>query len=390
MPSQRPGWVDGRLEAASEAFDGFIEQRAGETFHRTAITHRLEWDLIDDRVTERHGFDAGGAVRGSDPNQLVYRSGSVDALGEVDLGGASPQPNRAIHEDLHRTAERPDREALESWLRDAATRDLVELRRVWVEVGVTLDAFANQNAAQKRVRCRVWAGWQPRQVGRMSSRPLLIGARNWPRLRDADPQTAWREREVHRGRAVPWPDHAALALSPDVASALVQRLVWALHRPNAEPGLPVGAGWRVNHLPTDRTSLFGADRDDQGQPTQPLALADGATLLAGLPQKGNLWRGSFRDLPEWRPLCIDIDAPEVEIPHGAGWVTDLSVHPIAADQWLLQLEGRPYPEGVAYEPLWLRASPAEIVRSCLGGFGRRWESVHGVRTTGLLFSPGFG
>lgn len=388
------------LAEHGDAFDRTVDKipyGSLELYQRVALTRRVELEVGDDRCRPVDGFESGAAIRTAGSDRLLAASGSADRiLAQLSMSPpvASPDPgwNLAASDavDLDRGAELPSIELMERWLRENAANELVEVRSVWAEVALTLECWSNGRHTQKRLRGRGWAAWTPREVGRMSPRPVVAAARNWRRLSEFDPDQAWRERERHRGRAIPWPKGAVIVLSPDVSASLAFRLAIVLHADGAQIGESVGAGWRLFDRPLDRTALFGADRDDAGYPTAQIELANGERTLNSWSRRGCQRRGSYRDLPQPAPTCLELMPPPVEVPSSAIWVTDLTIHPGAAGEWLLELHGRPYPEGVGMEPHWVRIRPQALAQACRGGVGESRQGIQGVRTPALLFDAEFG
>jgi len=388
------------LTECGDEFDRAVAAMSHDSFElyeRVAVTRRVELDIAADRCHQVDGVERGSAIRAGAAAPFVASSGGIDQLLRRASSEMLERSSAAAWNldadnvvDLDRSAEMASGQEMESWLRRNASTELVELRSVWAETALTLECWSDGRHTQKRVRGRSWAAWSPREVGRMSARPLVAAARNWRRLSDFDPDQAWRERERHRGRAIPWPGGAAIVLSPDVSASLAYRLALVLHAPSAQSGAEVGPGWRLFDRPLDRTALFGSSRDDSGFPTSQVELADGERTLNSWSRRGCERRGSYRDLPQPSPTCLELIPPQVEVPSSAVWVTDLTVHPGAAGEWLLELHARPYPEGVGIEPHWIRIRPAAIARSCLGAVGESRQGMQGVRTPALLFRPDFG
>ncbi|NIM00603.1 MAG: hypothetical protein GTN89_06995 [Acidobacteria bacterium] len=364
-----------------------------EYFHRSSRSLRLSWNCSSGEVDARRGTEEGGALRWLDPRRdcVGFAASSGDVLASLvacrTISAETPETpvdacpwNTAAEpiDDIDAPAKLPSPEEMELWLR-ANTPETAE--SAWIEAGCTCEAWSTGRATvQTRSRTRVWALWMPEN----DPRPMFLAARCWREWLGQDVAAAWADRDPGSPRDASWPDDAKVVFSPETSAFVGRALVGALHGPDAELGFKVGSGWVVRSNADPATSLFGSVSDDAGFPPPAGVLADGRHVVGNWVGPGNLRRGSFRDLPESKPVCLEIDPPRIDPPKRSVWVSRLSLHP-AEDGWLVELHGRQYPDGASFRPRWAHVRPQRIVESCLGGIGPGRTSHHGTISPSLVF-----
>ncbi len=368
-----------------------------EAFLRSSTLRKVELDGTTGKTIDRLGREQGGALRWVDAR--TGTSGFAAASGEgvralaacrvmaptaagktIDPCPWNVNPASLEDHDLHCVV--PGTAELCDWLLATAPDGLDQ---AWVEAGNSTETWlTGAESVQSRLRGRAWACWMPRESRRHGARPLFLAARSWSALKRMDPAKPWQDRIARNGAPKAWPIDARLVFSPETSAFLVLLLARVAHHPRATEGARVGPGWVLS---TNRPGgLFGTVADDAGFPAEERLLADGREVVGLWGGQGQLRRGSYRDAPESTPVPLVLEPPTLDPPRRAVLVTRVDVHP-AGLSWLVQLHGRRYPDGAAFEPHWTRLKPQLLLQACLGGVGAAMESHNGVTTPALVFDP---
>jgi hypothetical protein len=374
-----------------------------ELYHRLSHTIRIVHALDDgtEDISRRSGIDEGTALRlwsESEGVRFAAVSGSVrgaieDAAKRAQRGPVSDSPD-----DLCAGPERagdhddvpiPDERTLATWLATARDRVGRAVERMWVEAAETLETWiVDGEVRASRSRARGWAGLELGATERGSGGPLILASRAWNRLDSAD----W-------GRLLEWrlaPDSELqeadrraetqlVLFSPECSATLVSTLVRASAPIDSE--IAVGPGFCVMDAPDEPLALFGGVFDDLGFATSRQVVADGRAFCAQ-PVRGTYRRPSFRDTPVALPAHLVVAPPDTAPPEARWSIHRLSIHALAADRWVLDVDATLWAGGEARCSLsgaHVTTGPRELLAGCIGGVGLPVPSHRGVRTPALLF-----
>lgn len=386
-----------------------------ELYHRATFAIRATARAAADSVELRMGGDEGLAVRMKrderSPSTFAAASGGnesamVWALERV-LAAEPPARSEKSHEwPLHAETSRfdldsaeafPDPSDLVDWIERAGQALAAVPRRgamperveSWVEVARTVESWVGDaGVAASRSRMRSWAMLQLRPKGRDVA-VLQVAGRSWESL----PHEAWAlglsDRMVpRRTRPLGAGWRGPVLFNAGSSASLVAALVRTVHVHERDLGRRVGRGWSLSDLPSESDALFGGLFDDACFPTRPTPLAGEGRIVGRLAGEGHYRRASFRDRPAPAPSHVVVDCGE-EPPPGVGLlVSDLRIHPLEPDLWVLGVRGGPLPEGhqapAALEGH-IRISPRKLLQRCLAAIGPSRASHTGVSTGALLF-----
>ena len=388
-----------------------LTARAGvahvEIYHRISRTIRGTALRDEPVIALRTGCEEGTALRvwgarETDVRFVATSGGAVETieravdrvLSDEDSGRAAPSDRcdredpLVDHDGDAEVLPGPDR--LMAWL-DAARVVLSpvgEPARLWFEVASTCETWASGGRTLgSRRRARGWALLDPGPGVAGSPGPRILAARSWNDLDSRD----WVRTELDRPtgelpRTEPSSGRVGVLLSPEAAATLVLALVRAV--PPDGVTVEVGQGFRVRDAPDEPAALFGGLFDDLGFPTRPTLVADGCRLLDFLSGPGHYRRPSFRDVPVCQPANLIVEPPDGEAPPNCLRVHRLTIHPLAPDRWVLEVDGIWWSEGAprgAVSPGFIAAAPRELLARCVAGVGQPFGSHRGVRTPALLF-----
>jgi hypothetical protein len=385
------------LESCTTGVDRRFGFRAIELYHRAALSIRVSLDTRDG-TTSRTGADQGMALRAEPAAGREVRFAAGSGGGEEALvrllelasrgAGGEWSPDWTAAEgdlsDVDADGGLPAPGELTDWLHRARRR-LAEVPGdgCWVEVARTVESWVGAAGLRaRRERTRAWA------LARPIGRPLIVASRGFDRLRAEGWAELMTDRAVHGPSGAPATAGLPLLFTGETSALLVQALAHAVHGAGAAPVKTVGPGWRLADDPRAPGALFGGRFDDAGFPTNRTVLADGDRLLVHLEERGHWRRPSFRDRPLVMPANLVVDPPTVEPPERALRVSGLSIHPLAPDRWVLEVEGTFLEAGkpVRSAPTgWIETSPGALVERCLGGVGPPRSFHRGVTTPALLF-----
>jgi hypothetical protein len=260
-----------------------------------------------------------------------------------------------------------------------------------VEAAAVIETWvATGGRRAARSRLLAWAAAEPKDAADWARGPLVLAGRTWESL-GAD---GWASIAADRvwpgqaGRARTLPAKVPLLLSPEASATLVATLVGALHVTGGAREIPVGPGWRVRDDPFAAGAVRARAFDDACFDTRVRCLADGHAVVGGLGGAGTLHRGSYRDWPQPRATHLVVEPPPTELPREAILATGLRVHPLAPDEWLLELRGgvlRGGEPGPAIERAILPTSPADLAARCVAGLGPAQASWRHTTAPALLF-----
>ena len=358
-----------------------------EIYHRAAWIRRVE--LRNSELLLRAGHEDGVAVRFRPPGAGAVHFGAASGAGITSvsraLALATPAADSGCPPKGHPQGTLIDRDddgrlvpcaEMEDWLRCACERVGDQAgSTAWVEVAVTHEAWvASDGVRASRRRTRAWSLFRSISAQPDGS-PVLAASRGWPGLTT----DAWRTQLEDRGRAreAPKPtDRTRLILLPEAAAKITQALVPALHGTQEAIGESVGPGWDVSDEPRDRRSLFGGEFDDSLTPTQSMALAGSGRILFNLGDSGHARRASYRDPPIQTPSHLVVHPPKVDPIGSEAVAAAVRIHPIGRE-WLLE---------ISPGPGWIRTSPTELAKRCLGGIGAVRDSYLGVTAPSLVFA----
>lgn len=282
----------------------------------------------------------------------------------------------------------PEAARLVDWLDGAGRRIGPGARPMWIEVAQTVENWAGSGGL-RATRCRCRGG---SMVHSESTRPFLIAARHWSGL-DPGAFEILRDDRIapdKRGAATGLPP--LLLLSPECAGALAVSLARRVHGDPTFLKRPAGPGWCLEDRPDAPEAIYGGAFDDLGLPTRPRTLADGKAIRDLITGPGSFRRPAFRDPPQPAPAHLVLRPPELEMPARFAAVTGLSLHPLPADRWMLELAGVFFEGGEAalgFDGSIVSTTPSRLIESCTGAVGPARPSYRGVVTPGLLFdAPG--
>ncbi len=307
------------------------------------------------------------------PGPCVWRE-SGHGLRDV-VGGSLPAPAE-----------------LRRWL-DEAIESIPDSKdgRFWVEVAVTQESWAATGGLRAvRARRRAWAGADLAVAeGGRSRAPMILAAPDWESLATDGWHNLVLDRRWPPGEAAaPAHGHYPVVFSPEAAATLVRSLTRVIHAAGTEVGLPVGEGWVVADDPLAPGALGGERFDDAGFQTGRRVLADGERAVATFDAPGTWSRGSYRDPPKPRPSFLVVDPPKTPLPSRALVASRVTIHPVTATSWVLDIGGGLLDGGNPGHPvtnLLISVDPESLVRRCMGGYGRPRISWQGVQTPSLIF-----
>jgi hypothetical protein len=380
-----------------------VRHESAEPALQVGQEHGLAVRILD-RKSGRIGFAAtSGSGNESFSWALAAARAELAAAGEPEPEGPESWPVADSQERMDRdpVSEPATPESMRAWTDEAI--DLLEQRgakrtapfrpgKAWVEVSSTVEMWlAGDGLQAERGRNRAWAVVHP-QAGRSGgASPLTVAVRRWSELGTA----AWSDLADDRVWPVKQPadpgdDETPVLFGPEASGALVNALVRAVHAPGTPPGDPVGPGWNVVEDPLERGTLFGSTFDDCCFPSRTRLLADGKRVVRATGGQGGYRRPSFRDPPVQMPGPLLQRGPEVDLPRDGVLAASLSLHALGSDDWILEISGGRLvgdAPGPRIPSAFIRISPRELLRRCLGTFGAPRSTHNGVHTPALLFAP---
>jgi hypothetical protein len=372
-----------------------------ELYHRASSAIRVGHESSGQAVVSRIGLEEGVAVRlamrGSDAIGFAAASGgdlaclrwAIDRACEhhgtpPPEGGEWPLGEELLL-DRDSDGSLPPEEDVISWLRHAyeqfkeqnGENGPGEPLSGWVEAVTTVESWvADGGPLASRSRTRGWA------VARGRPRPLLLAARRWTEL----PERGWTDLVAERDpggdkRASKRAGQQPILFTAEIAADLVSGLVRGYLSDTECLGVAAGSGWKMTDYPASPQALFGGKFDDAMFPTERRLLADGREILARIHGPGQLRRSSFRDPPQSQHSHLIVGSEERGTFERGLVVTGLTIHPLAAEDWVLEFEGS---TGRAVEG-YIRTDPRELIRRCVASVGPSRLSHRGVKTPALLF-----
>lgn len=398
-----------RLEREYRLARGRARSDRLELYHRLSATLRIGRSRESDRDEIRFGVDEGLAIRmrpGDRQESRFAAASGFDPRGvlALALSGAGGSPNDeawcaqppSVTRDVDDRLELPTVDGLRNWLsaasdRLASTAVRPTVARVWLEVASTVESWASDGGiVASRGRQRAWAMAEvaPGGVDEPSTPPLIVASRSWEGL----PADGWARIRTDRVAGAPGSASTTgpgtVVFTSEEAAKLVRALTLALHGDPSCIGRPVGPGWRLADDPSDPEAIFGGAFDDCCFPTGRRELADGVRVTGSVVGPGCYRRASYRDLPEARASHLLVSAvPRLELPRRGLLVSRLSIHALAADDWVLDVAGCEIAAG-ELGPAFrghLRVDPWRLVRHCAASQGTPSTSHRGVRTAALVF-----
>lgn len=356
-----------------------------ELYHRASFAIRASREARGQAVVSRTGFEEGVAVRlamsggrcqafaaasGGDPSSLRW---AIDRAAEH---GAGPQVDWHVGEgpllDHDSDGELPREDDLIAWLNDSC-EGLEDWSNGWVEAVTTVESWVGDGGVRgSRCRTRGWA------VARGRLRPLILASRRWEEL----PRSGWADLLADRQRyGSTTGGQQPVLFTAEAAAELVSSVVRGCLVRNEILDATVGPGWVVADDPASPQALFGGSFDDATFPAERRLLADGRQVTDCIDGRGLLRRSSFRDPPQPLPSHLVVETPGVVSFEGGLVATGLTVHPLAAGEWVLEFEGSSGLEAEGF----IRTDPLELMERCTGTVGSSRLSHRGVLTPALLF-----
>ncbi len=387
-----------------------------ELYHRASFAIRATARATDDSVELRMGCDEGLAVRlqaaGKSESTFAAVSGGSESalLWAVDrASGARPLVRREGGRDWpeHAATSLLDLDPVEpfpapaelvDWIERAGRAVTASARRgglpervqSWVEVALTVESWAGDSGlGASRRRMRAWAMLQVRPKGG-SMLVLQVAGRSWAVLPEAGWARMLSDRMVpRRTRRIDAGWRGPVLFNAESSATLVGALIRSVHFDERDLGRPVGPGWSLSDLPGDPDALFGGLFDDACFFTNPIPLAGEGRIFGRLAGEGHYRRASFRDRPAPAPAHVVVNCPGTEsVPATGLLVSDLKIHALEPDLWVLDVRGGPLPEGNDAPTTLqgqIRISPRKLLRRCMACIGPPRSSHQGVRTGALLF-----
>jgi hypothetical protein len=204
--------------------------------------------------------------------------------------------------------------------------------------------------------------------------PIFFASRGWR----AGSLDDWRDRIAAHARsdAAPIPTHPKrIVFLPEPSAKLSLLLVGSLHAAQDTLGTRVGPGWVVSDEPRSPGALFGGNFDDDLELTQTKILAERGTIVGSLTGPGHARRPSYRDLPEPAAAHLVCRPPNLDPEDDDRVVTGVRAYPASSD-WILEIQPGPG---------WIRITPHELARRCLGGIGTPKATHRGGTCPSLAF-----
>ncbi len=377
-----------RLRSNSELLDRPVDSERLELYHRASRAIRVSREKDGRAAVSRTGFEEGVAVRlqirgaGGAAFAAASGGGLASLRWAIDRAmehGGGPRANAeewrqgaGLLLDHDSDGELPREDDLISWLSEAS-EGLEEWTSGWVEAVTTVESWvADGGAFGSRCRTRGWA------VARGRSRPLVTASRRWEELR----RSAWADLAAERERSSSTVGgQQPVLFTAEAAAELVSAVVRGCLITNEIFDAVVGSGWVVADDPASPQALFGGSFDDATFPTERRVLADGRKVVACIGGPGCLSRPSFRDPPQPMPSHLVVEGPAQASFDGGLIVTGLTIHPLAAGEWVIELDGS---SGGSVEGF-IRTNPLELMKCCTGAVGSSKLSHRGVVTPALLF-----
>ena len=396
-----------------------IQERCGgkrwEVYQRLSQSVRVRKHARSDVATLEAGHECGtalrlrssdgsatfGTVSGAGEAGLRWLLNDADrSLSEPEAPWPDPTAARCLDDRDDRAPRLPSFADLNTWLEKAWWRytDMAAERRgppplehAWVESASTLELWVSSDGAKAlRSRCRSWAVGLPGalQGGSGRPRPLGVASRRFKGL----PVDGWRRLGADRtwpaGRSATPPEGAAVLFSPESAGELVFALARALHLGDSVELSTVGPAWRLVDDPAGPDCPMGCSFDDVLFPTRARVLADGHRGRDTIVGPGHLRRPSYRNPPVALPTHLVVEPTDASLPDRCVLATDLRVHALAPDRWLLEIDGGVLEAGEPGPPIarsFVSTHPRELVRRCIGSFGDARRVHRAVTTPALLF-----
>jgi hypothetical protein len=176
-------------------------------------------------------------------------------------------------------------------------------------------------------------------------------------------------------------------VNPEDSALLLLALSRGLFTPGLRDRTVVGAGLVLTDEPGEPSALYGGAFDDAGFPTRKTSLADGRSVVGTLSGPGHLRRPSFRDPPAPLATHLKLAVANATLPPIASLATDLRVHVVAPDGWIVEVKGVRLENGCpsgAHWGGWGEVSPASVARGVSGTVGPVRRSHRSVDSPALL------
>jgi hypothetical protein len=364
-----------RLRSHHEHLRKQVSCERMELYRRASIAMRIALEESEGLSLSRMGAEEGIAVRllsregrsgfaassGSDERSVRWAIDRAAACPATVGAGGWVESGEEL-EDLDESACLPPAQEMRCWLDEALSRLPDRPHSAWMERAVTVECLvADGGLSSLRSRGRGWA------VAWVGSKPLITAGRGLDRFTGE----GWCELLADRKRAG---GRRGLLFTPESAATLVSALVRSFHADENSLGKPAGPGWRVFDDPRSSMALFGGSFDDAAFKTERRQLANGRRITGTIAGPGNLLRASFRDPPLPLPMHLVVEAGSKEPPGDPIPITDLTIHPLSAGEWAIQVGSGQ-----------IRTSPGELIRCCAAAIGPQRLSHNGVLTPALLF-----
>ncbi len=388
-----------------------------ELYHRSSYRVRVRHEPASAGRSVRTGSDEGLALRviddegacafaaasGSSADTLLWLLERARESRRISIPGDEVWASGVEEPLLDRetVTALPSVRRLTRWLDEALAR-LVEtgsgrpappeIGSAWIEAGLTAETLvADGGLRASRSRRRLWAVAMVRPVGLegLPERPRSLASRTLSGLS----VEAWRSRDLgleHVGTVGEAEPSATLTVvfDPEAAAGLVVGLVRCVHGRGQQEGAPAGPAWQILDDPTAPGALVGGSFDDAGFPTRRVRLAGDGRVIGVLEGQGHFRRSSFRDPPAPMSTTLVVEEGPESMPAQGLLVSDLRVHVLRQDEWVLETGGA-WLEGGAPSTLapriFLRCKPHEMIRQCVGAIGAAVPTAATVITPHLVF-----
>jgi len=385
-----------------------------ELFHRSSVTLRVSSTDGGANPVTQVGNDEGIAARVERPGErgsfFAASSGCDEAKlrwtldhalrgrPEIQDGAEGWPSDRATSLIDHDPDVRlPSPVEMGSWLTRAMEaaaggargRSVGEVLRGWVEAALTVESWvAEMGMRSSRRRLRAWAMVHVREKAG-AERVLPVASRTWKEL----PPEGWARLMGERGvprrrRRVSEPGKTTVMFTPETSAALIAALTRSVHLGPQETGFPVGPGWSLTDDPQHPEALSGGLFDDAGFYTASTRLASGGDIVGNLNGEGHFRRSSFRDRPSAHPAHLVVDCQPRKLPDRGLLVSDLRIHPLRLNRWMLEFEAYPLPDGLEADARIVghaKVAPRQLLWHCAACLEPRRFSSRGVSTGSLLF-----